>query len=419
MKKILLGCLLAVLSISFLTAQSEDFTDVDADLESMFNDAEDTDTAVVTDTSTQNHAVIMMPFSFRGHLETEFGGGWLYQKDELNRPEGYFSLYNYLYLNVFPSDDIALHGTLCLGFPKYALDFSEIYFDFRLFKSIYFSAGKKSTTWGYPRLFSQATNSTKDSDILDDSNNLGINTNILCDSKDGTTIMVRAPFRTTTTTGFANYQGSSTSPSVDDLIFAGSFEFIVFNASINLFGRAEQYTKANDNSNGPLFGLEAKRSIFGFDMYGQYMTRFLNDRQFSRVFDGDLSNVNIYRHLFTGGLYRLWNNDGPSFGFCIEYQGQYYTGSNGETLGDSRMVNCVATEIGVRRLGKDRNLKVGLETVHNFNDKTGYIKPAFIVGNAFSHCDWKNGIKWEYGEEKFGKSGKWTIGTYITLTVDY
>lgn len=59
-----------------------------------------------------------------------------------------------------------------------------------------------------------------------------------------------------------------------------------------------------------------------------------------------------------------------------------------------------------------------MELSHNFNTNSGFIKPGFKISDIFPFCEWNTGVKWEYGDE-IPSYGRWTIGSYITLKVDY
>ena len=87
-------------------------------------------------------------------------------------------------------------------------------------------------------------------------------------------------------------------------------------------------------------------------------------------------------------------------------------------LTSTKNAHALAFDGGLKKLGKNHNIKLGVEYSHNITNKTGYIKPGILVSGIFPGCDWKNGVKWDYGKD-LPASGKWTIGTYFTLALDY
>ena len=72
------------------------------------------------------------------------------------------------------------------------------------------------------------------------------------------------------------------------------------------------------------------------------------------------------------------------------------------------------------KLGPAKDIKVAAQWNHNITDKTGFFKSGIIFSRIMPHCDWRNGVKYEYGAEsnKFRKY-KLTIGTYLTINLDY
>ena len=396
---------------------AEFFEEFDADFDEMFETAEDTSVAVVIEEpqTQKKKDDNTFPLRFSGHLDSEFGLGYTYQKDETNKPNGYFTFNNYLYMNARPTTETMVKGTFGISFPGYSLGVKEFYFDYIIKNMIYFTAGKKATTWGYTRLFSVSSNATKDKQ--DEFAEIGAeNTNILSDSGNGTSFMFRIPVWTGTITGLGMYSGSSSSPSFDDMKFAGSIEMVIVKTSLNLFGRKE--TKETGSDKGPLVGFEAKRTFWGADVYGQGLARFDTDGKFKRMFEGSFNKATLQQLVFTGGLYKWWDEKDPAIGFNLEYQGTCKISSSGDEYTGKEIVHRVAFDGGVKRLGPKHNIKVGVELNHNFTDNAGYIKPGVIVSGALPSCDWKSGVKWSYGNS-LPASGKWEVGTYLSLALNY
>lgn len=427
-------CISAIFNISALIFAAEPKTpeealdemmaleSFDQDFDAMFEDAQDTE-AVKTE-EPQGPAKTndgTYPLKLSGHLDSEFGLGYIFQQnaEKSNQMTGYFTFNNYIYMDARPSPESTIHGTLGISFPGYNLGLNECYFDYIIKNKIYFTAGKKATTWGYPRLLTVSSNAT--SDKKEEFKNIGAeNTNILYDSGSGTTMMFRIPVWTGTITGLAIYTGGSNSPSFEDMKFAGSIEFVFGKTSVNLFGRKE--TKEDGKEKGPLIGLEEKRTILGADVYTQELARFDTDSKFKQMFEGHLNKTTLQQLVFTGGLYKWWDAKDPAVGFNIEYQGTCSISSEGETYKGNSIVHRVSFDGGVKRLGPNHNIKVGLELNHNFTDKSGYLKPGVIVSGALPNCDWKTGVKWYYGklgDVELPKSGKWELGTYLSLALNY
>lgn len=404
-------CFYSEASESSEEGQTEELDMFDEDFDSMFEEASDTQAVINTTKETASATqASTFPLTLSGHLDTEFGAGYVYAYEQENKPNGYFTFNNYIYMNARPTRESTIHGTLGISFPGYTLGLNECYFDYIIKNKIYFTAGKKATTWGYTRLFTYASNSTKDYEVG------GENTNILHDSGSGTTFMFRFPLWTGTITGMGIYTGKSTSPSFGDMRYAGSIEMVIAKVSVNLFCRKE--TSDAGATLGPIIGLEAKRTILGADVYGQGICRFDTDSKFKQIFKGTLNKATIQKLIFTGGFYKWWDAKDPAVGFNIEYQGTYSVSSSEETVTETDMVHRIAFDGGVKRLGKNHNIKVGMEMSHNISDNSGYLKPGVLISGALPNCDWNSGLKWEYGGS-LPKSGKFTFGTYLELVLNY
>ena len=432
-------------------AESVDLEDFDENFDSMFDEASDTEAVIVVDQkapATNDDGTY--PLRFSGHLDSEFGLGWQYFDEYIdgkkqvsrntivdnliegkNDPNGYFTFTNYLYLNSHPTQDTMVKGTFAMGFPGYDFAISECYFDYIVKNKLYFTAGKKQTTWGYPRLLTVASNATTVK--VDEFVAVGAeNTNILFDSRKGTSFMLRIPVWTGTITGLAMYQGSDSQPSFEDMIFAASVEMVIQKTSFNVFGRGGEHestkiTYSDENGVlknetkeiGPLLGLEVKRTILGADVYGQGLCRFDSNEKFGQAFKQTIHGDSFHQMVFTGGLYKWWDAKDPAVGFNIEYQMvcKFLKDENDEYSGKDT-THRIAFDGGVKRLGPKHNIKVGVELNHNITDNTGYIKPGIIISGILPNCDWKNGVRWDYGEPYTSK-GKWTVGTYFDLALNY
>ncbi|MCR5253877.1 MAG: hypothetical protein K6C98_09215 [Treponema sp.] len=439
---------------SEFVAEGEALEAFDEDFDAMFDQASDTEAVIVVDpkASAKNDDGTY-PLRFSGRLDSEFGLGWQYYDEYVdgkeyvkinnkpviqdkivegkNDPNGYFTFTNYLYLNSHPTPDTMVKGTFAMGFPGYEFAISECYFDYIVKNKLYFTAGKKQTTWGYPRLLTVASNATTVK--VDEFVAVGAeNTNILFDSRKGTSFMLRVPVWTGTITGLAMYQGTNSQPSFEDMIFAASVEMIIQKTSFNVFGRGGEHestkiTYSDENGLlknetkeiGPLLGLEVKRTILGADVYGQGLCRFDSNEKFGQAFKQTIHGDSFHQMVFTGGFYKWWDAKDPAVGFNIEYQlcCKFNKDDSGEYSGKDT-THRIAFDGGVKRLGPNHNIKVGVELNHDITNNKGYIKPGVIISGLLPNCDWKNGVRWDYGEPYTSK-GKWTFGTYIDLSLNY
>lgn len=408
------------------------------DFDSLFNDAEDTDEAVVkedikagTDYSLQL-GTIKFPIEVSGKMNTEFGGAYL-RESMTNDATVYFDFKNYIYFTTRPDKYLALKGVLKTSMPKddsdtesnHLLYLYEMYFDYLMLNRIYITAGKKKSVWGNIRLFSDyydEKDSGNEKNDNDDNINDALFTNILYDSRDYISGIVKIPFWNHTFTALAMYneESSKKKPGTKDMSLAASAEFIFFGTSINFFGRRFPLSYGADakNSQLPIVGLEVKRTVLGFDLYGQSMARIVDGEKTKEVFRSKFEDLSaIKRIISTAGTYRLWSDSAPYIGFNCEFQNIYRP--NPES-GEKFFTNRFAFEIGMAKLGPAKDIKVAAQWNHNITDKTGFFKSGIIFSRIMPHCDWRNGVKYEYGAEsnKFRKY-KLTIGTYLTINLDY
>ncbi|WP_296332361.1 hypothetical protein [uncultured Treponema sp.] len=460
-----------VFSFSSLFAQSakgdesakliEVADDSDEDFDSLFDDAEDSETPVVTEepnTGTNYNVQIgslKFPIEVSGQLNTELGGAYI-REDGVNDLSFYFDFKNYIYFITRPDKYLALRGTIKTAMPKdsgdtlatyenHLLYLYELYFDYLFWDRIYITAGKKKSVWGNIRLFSDYYDTSEnisntDDDKVDDSIDDGVEdaryTNILYDSRQYISGIIKFPFRNHTFTALAMYNDDSTISSTKtvNMSLAFSAEFIFLGTSLNLFGRRFQLSDLSDEEKEKFYkdngyeytkplsiaGLELKRTLFGFDVYGQSIIRIQNGWKIGRFFSSGFDDKSAFnRFVTTLGTYRLWSDQTPYFGFNFEFQNVYRPNPSDT---QKYFVNRFAIQFGMAKLGPDKNIKPAIQWNHNITDKTGFFKAGVIFGRVMPHCDWRVGMKYEYGKVTTASSSKYTkltLGTYITIDLDY
>ncbi|QTQ13822.1 hypothetical protein HRQ91_04745 [Treponema parvum] len=406
---------------------SDEHTDFDSafdDLDSMFEDANDVSGAVVSEEDSRKTELnqFALPLNFSGYMKAEVGLGYVNENKKNDMSAGVDFL-NDLSFSVRPDNALFLKATLRTELPydqsPSQCNFSlyEMYFDYVLFNNIYVTAGKKNTFWGAVRLFSNSDNYENDEDAL--------YTNILADSRDGASAQIRVPVGNWLLNGFALYKGSSDDTSYKDMSLAASLEMVFGHTSFTLFARkfpsqnSPIVLSGKDKHKDFLTGVEAKRTILGFDIYAQQIV-FLGDYPLLKdlgknVFSGrqirssDLSGFS--KTIFTGGIYRFWDTAGPALGFNVEFQDVYIPEKQTHT-------RKIAYYGGISRLGKSKNMALGLSGKHLFKRTQGELEPGIAISGIFPHAVWKNGVKIEYGG-KYDDPLKFTVGTSILLQLHY
>lgn len=410
------------------------------EVDSLFMNAEDRDEAVITEEEKSGTdynvqlGTIKFPIEVTGSMNTEFGGAFIRQS-MINDATIYFDFKNYVYFTTRPDKYLALKGVVKTSMPKDSSDSEsnhllylyEMYFDYLMFNRLYITAGKKKSVWGNIRLFSsyyddKSDDSDNKSNDSDDNVNDAQFTNILYDSRDYISGILKLPVGNHTFTALAMYneESSKTSPGTKDMSLAASAEFILFGTSLNFFGRRFPLRYGADSANFqlPIVGMEMKRTIFGFDIYGQSMGRVLRSDDGYKVFSSKLKDFKCFnRVISTAGIYRLWTGSTPYVGFNFEWQSIFRPEVDEN---ESHFTNRLAFEFGMAKLGPEKNIKIATQWNHNISDKTGFVKSGIIFSRVMPHCDWRNGIKYEYGKEAvtFNKY-KLTAGTYLTINLDY
>ncbi|MBQ8014032.1 MAG: hypothetical protein IJ257_06535 [Treponema sp.] len=423
----------------------------DDDFDSFFENAEDTDEAIVTEDvqSGTNYDVkigsLKIPIEVSGQLNTELGVAYLHD-DGANDGTFYFDFKNYIHFVTRPDKYLALRGTLKTTMPKDSSDTEkeqsshllyiyEMYFDYLAFDRIYITAGKKKSVWGNIRLFSDYYDTTEnisntDNETVSDTTTDNVNdaqyTNILYDSRNYISGIIKVPFGNHTVTALAMYNDETniTSTRTENMSIAGSAEFVFLGTSLNIFGRRfklkETEETRTDTTQLPIVGMELKRSILNFDVYGQTLIRIQDGWKTWDFFKSGFEDKSAFnRVISTIGMYRLWSDNAPYFGFNAEFQNIYRPEPSGS---EHYFVNRFALQVGMAKIGPDKNIKPVFQWNHNITDKSGFIKTGVIFGRVMPHCDWRVGMKYEYGKmtsESSSKYTKLTIGTYLSIDLDY
>ena len=397
----------------------------DDDFDSLFSDAEDVEEPVITDdvkAGTDYNVQlgsVKFPLELSGNLDAEFGGAYVYE-DYSHDGNVYFDFKNYIYFTTRPDKYLALKGVLKTSMPDDSEDeesnqmlyLYEMYFEYLMLNHVYITAGKKKSVWGNVRLFSNVDDYENDTDALF--------TNILYDSRSQISGIMKIPVKNHTFTGVAMYKvnnATNKSPGTKDMSLAASAEFIVFNTAINFFGRRFplSYSANGSESQSPILGVEIKRTLFGFDIYGQSLARVADGTRIKDVFTSKFGDLTAFdRIVSTVGGYWLWTKSSPYIGVNGEFQ-NIYRPEPSDT--EKYFINRFAFEFGMARLGPKKNIRVGLQWNHNLTEHSGFIKPGIIFVRVMPHCDWKNGVKYEYTDNF--RVSKLTIGTYLTISLDY
>lgn len=443
------------ISINESSYANDNEDDYDDDLDSLFGDATDSDVAIETEvkseqaTITVNAGDFSIPLKFSGKLEADLGYAYIkYLTDSTNEGghTGFFDLSNYLYFTARLDKTLAMRASLYTAMPYSTSDPSkvtanfelyEMYITYLAFDRLYLNLGKKTTTWGNIRLFSN------DDDFNNKNDTDALYTNILTDSREGMSGVATLvlPFWQANLSAVAlmrdklfisSSKDSSmdmTAVSADLLSFAFSFDFVVWKTSVTFMARKfpskdklleldggkENGSYVNNFYQCPIIGGELKRTFFGFDVYGQELVRIFDIGNLKNLPKKDFSSIQKFST--TLGVYKWWDFSSCSVGFNLEYQNLFnHLNNKGEILNEK--TNRIAFEGGLKRLGPKHNWKTIAKLNHNFTNKKGQLAFAITNSGLLSHSDWRTGVDYSYtlGESE---SKKLTFGTYIKINMDY
>lgn len=434
MKKISLVLFL----ISFFTIsafsqdfESEEYDELD-DFDSIFAEAEDIEAPVIEEEKKNETPVqiVASAFSsmvhFSGNFTGEVGAVFIHDKTAAkeNNVSGYFSLNNTLNMNIKPSDVFVIHGSLKTGVDtSFNISVDSLYFDYLLFNRIYITAGKKSISWGNLRLFNNsdyfsANVYSKPADYGKYQGYLFCTGPLYAGnifSEDGApySLQIRYPWSFGTLT-FATTLSDVKKLEIDSFNFYGSIEVSVLNTNINLYAKRPEKNSGKDSNGNPdpnktwknnIFGLELKRTILGFDTYGQMLVRVKDYKNLTHSTGYDYITGTI-------GLYRLWDSFDPNIGFNIEYQHEFNPALS------PRNIDRIAFEGGLKRIGPKKNMKIGILSHLNITEKYGYTGLSFIISGICPYADWTNKFAVGYGA-KYTQGPVVLFSSAISLSLDY
>ena len=421
MKKSIVAVLFVLFSIFTVYSQEENIESEDAELlaltddsddfdefDSIFENAEDVDEALVEEPEEKKNTpiqVIASAFSsmvrFSGNFTAD--AGLVYMHNNGDNFSGALTVKNTLYMTVSPASFFSVRGSFYTGYDNgFALTVPEFYFDYFLLNRIFISAGKRGVSISdYTRLFCDSSyyGCGMHSGCLYSTGPLF--TSISAGDGSPLCVDIRYPWATGTLT-FATTGSFNGQIDPNSFNYYGSLEFSVLNTSINLFARKPQ--KAKDAPHSLIGGIEAKRTILGFDTYVQGIIRANNIKLIT-------SRTGYDYGVATVGIYRLWDGFDPNIGFNIEYQFEYSPNA------DIKMQHRLAFEGGLKRIGKSKNMKIGVISHFNISELHGFSGLTFNVSGLIPYADWSTKAAVGYGRKYSGPV--FMMSTGLSLALDY
>lgn len=353
------------------------------------------------------------PIRFSGHLEAEAGFGVVFLDPDQNMNptfSGYFNFNNNFNISARPHKSISVRGSIRTIFPSFTFDLSELYVDVLLFDRMYLTIGRKSTSWGYTRLF--GSRKIVDDYLLKDNPDARdprLFPNVLYDSGNYYTAMFRLPLWTGTISALAMYPISSTWPqniNYKDLSYAFSVEMVFLKTSFNLFARFFERPVNLVEVRPHLYGLEVKRTILGVDFYLQGM---MQGKYISQM--GNINGYDVF--VGTTGIYRYWDlKNGMRIGGNFEYQYAFLPHNY------EKHINQIKFSGGISRMGKKNKMKIAVDLEHSFATRAGYVNLGWQYSDVFPFANWNIAAKMEYGR-KYTPLPRITVGTSLNFNINY
>lgn len=405
--------------------------DVEDSFDKIFFEEEDTETPLVSfsnNSSNSKNDII----TFSGKLTSDLGFAYIYKpnadetdldpktnlpKEKIHNNGLVFTLTNDFYINARPSDTFSVKADIKTTFAnQFSLALNELYFTYNPNAYIYFSAGKKSTTWGNVKILKKIPKLPlfNSEGVAQENNCNDMNTNIFCDISNHLTIQTTIPWATgsfsfLTFYDYSNLESDSFTYDdmkafgIDKLSFAASVEQTVFHTNINLFARLydgkDYNTKTlKDKYKNPVVGLELKKTLFNVDFYAQNLLRIVDS------FNEDATTT-FEKEVFTFGFYNKTSLNNFTFGVNGEYQYQNeYINDISEHL--------FAFQTGISDFGPSNGFKVGATWTHNFVSENGSTTFIFQVSKLIPYVTVKTGVKTEYDSE-----GVSNVSSGVTFTL--
>lgn len=406
---------------SFAQTDESDFSDLDY----LFEDAQDVNSPVVNEKAQKVlKEAESSPLVFSGKLTSSLGAACENKNNDFDFT-GYMELKNNFYIDVSKKDLYKIHADIYTVLPysqtssSNLLSLRELYFNSLILSRLYLTVGKKKINSGYPRLFSADTKDVTSSlDITGNgiSSTSSMNTNILSDSLENTSVTLILPLNNLSFSALAFYPSYSQNLDSQNISCAFSFEFLLFNTSFNFFARKNLSKKSQAVLSGTVpyqphvAGFEFKSSFLSFDFYAQELLKFISVKEFFKCnYDTLDSSVS------TLGFYRIFDFKDFTFAFNAEYQCEYLFTEN---LSSDFMQRSFF-EAGLLRLGKKNNISLGISNLHKYEALEGYAKFGINIAKVFAFADWQSGIKASYNFKEEDNKVQILFASWLKFTFNY
>lgn len=404
--------------------------DVEDSFDKIFFEEEDTETPLVSfsnNSSNSKNDII----TFSGKLTSDLGFAYIYKpnadetdldpktnlpKEKIHNNGLVFTLTNDFYINARPSDTFSVKADIKTTFAnQFSLALNELYFTYNPNAYIYFSAGKKSTTWGYVKLLKTIPAAKYGDNKV--SYCKPLNTNILTDSGDRLSLQFTFPWSTGSLSvlGLCNYSNIKTNFSFEDCAafgtenfsFAAALEQTLFHTNFNLFmrmyeGKDFSNKVLKDNYINPVVGLEVKKTIYNIDFYAQNLLRIVDSYY-------EDATTTFEKEVFTVGFYKKWTLNPFTIGANAEYQYQY-------EFVESYDIHKSAVDFGLSDFGPSKGFKVGFEWNQDYTLKSGDTTVVFQVSKLIPYVTIKSAAKFIYTEEELSEI---ISGVTLSLSCNY
>ncbi len=370
----------------------------DDDIDSLFEQSKDIEHAVVEENESENSKSLFCRINewvhLSGNIDASVSLSDRYQHSDdpkvgSNKFGPSASLKNTLNFTVQPNPIFAFHANFDQTLGGNMFNPTSLYFDYLLLNRVYLTAGTVGLSWSYTRIFNNSSYYTTGSvyggfvptgQMLSDI--------VASDSAIKLKIMISWTYANLT---FVTSLDSLTSYNLQNTRMYASVEWTMLHTSFQLFAKipgtlfSPAKPKSYPVNSSPIVGGQVKKTILGFDFYGQAIADFAD---FS-----NLRNRKGYNDIVaTCGLYRLWDSFDPNIGFNIEYQCEYNPKSTANIY-----QHRLAFEGGLKRLGRDKNMKVGAIWHHNVTEKHGYGGVNFIIAGILPYAELSNKVAIGYG----------------------
>lgn len=381
-----------------------------ADLDSIFEESQDTAEPIVTEPEPQNSSIpdSRKGIIFSGNINAKLGGEVYYPWDA--NPGAIFE--SKFSFTARPIENFSMKGTILVKFPEMELGLYELYMNYSFWNFAFVMAGKKELSWGNGRIF--------DTNILDDESNYQYDPEDLLLNKtikmknSKFAVQVDVPLWKFNLEGLVYYEQFKDKNGndiefnakniADSLCYAVKLDANIWNFAFDAFWKT--WANADPYGYPQAVGGDINFQLGELHVYGQYFTHL-------QEINGKWQNPR------SKGTASIWwaTQEKVNLGFLLEYQIVYdyfgYDSSVADWDSSKYIKQYIAFQAVWGRIGGSK-ITAAVKYFHDFYEQYGTVIPGIKIHDIVPSADLDIGIPVYYGSKQ-----KVGIAVQVTLNLDY